>query len=223
MKSIDLKELTLDNLAIWPLPIKISVVAICCLLILVLGYWFDISTQFTLLEKAKENEATLRIEFQTKMAEAGNVMLYQKQLQEAQQVLAGMINQLPNSTEIPNLLEEISKLGIANGLQFNLFKPMPEDDLGFFIELPIQIAVIGSYHQLGSFISQVAGLNRIVTLQDFTIDRYKGKADPNQKEATIEPADDRLIMNITAETYRYSEETSANKKADDKNINDKKK
>lgn len=213
MKNVDLKELTLDNLAIWPLPIKVGVVAICCLLILGLGYWFDISTQFSLLNSAEQNEATLRTEFQTKASQAGSLPLYQKQLQEMQLVLAGMVKQLPNSTEIPNLLEEISKMGISNGLQFQLFRPMPEIDLNFFIELPIQISVIGSYHQLGLFISQVAGLNRIVTLQDFSIEQYKDKPGTLLKEPS-EPGEEQLIMNITAKTYRYSDEAPDAKKSD---------
>lgn len=210
MKNIDLKELNLDNLAIWPMPIKAGVVAVCCLLIIGLGYWFDIRTQFNSLNAAEQKESTLRTEFQTKVSQAASLPGYKNQLQEIQQILAGMVKQLPNSTEIPNLLEEISKAGIANGLQFHLFKPMPENDLGFFIELPIQIAVIGNYHQLGLFISQIAGLNRIVTLQDFSIEQYKAKPGTTVNPM-IEPGDGRLIMNITAKTYRYPELGTHNK------------
>jgi len=204
MKAIDLKELNLDNLAIWPLPIKAGIIAVCCFLILVLGYLFGISPLFDQLHSAKRQESVLQIEFQTKESIAGSLPLYQKQLEQIQLTLAGMVKQLPNSTEIPNLLEEISKIGVTNGLQFNLFKPLPEKDAGFFNELPIQISVVGNYHQLGQFITQVADLNRIVTLADFDIEPDKAKPGATQPEVA-EPGDERLVMNITATTYRYGD------------------
>jgi type IV pilus assembly protein PilO len=216
MKILELNELTLTNLALWPLPIKIGVIVMGCLLIIGLGYGFDVRMQLSLLNKTKQNQANLQAEFQMKAAQAGKVVFYEKQLQTLQQVLADMVKQLPNSTEIPNLLEEVSKLGVANGLHFQLFKLMPENKLKFINELPLQISVIGNYHQLALFINQTASLNRIVTLQDFTIEPSKAKAAVSQKENDA-PAKECLIMNLTAKTYRYSNETYANKKlVDDK-------
>ncbi len=210
MQNIKLNELTLDNLAIWPLPIKAGVIIICCLLVLGLGYWFDLRSMALQLTNAQQHENDLRIEFETKTAQAGNLAGYRQQLQQMQNILASMIKQLPDKTEIPNLLEDISKIGLNNGLHFQLFKPLPEQDQGFFIELPIQMSVLGNYHQLGQFISQIAGLNRIVSLQDFSIEPNKNNSNALQN-ATAAPEEERLIMHVIAKTYRYPE-TVTNKK-----------
>lgn len=97
---------------------------------------------------------------------------------------------------MPGLLEEISKTGVASGLRFDLFAPQPEVVHDFYVELPIKIAVVGTYFQLAMFISRVAQMNRIVTLHDFTIEGVSSK---DQKAVS----GDELVMNITAKIYRY--------------------
>ncbi len=206
MKNFNLNELNLNNLAIWPLPIKLSVIISSCLLILILGYWFDSSIQLAKLNKAEQQAEKLRLDFKNKAAQAGNLPAYQQQLIQMQKILTTLVHQLPNSTEIPSLLEDISKIGIANGLRFQLFKPLPEQHGNFFIQLPIQISVIGNYHQLSLFVSQLAQLNRIVILQDFNVEPYKAE----KSMESIELADERLMMNVTAETYRYPDALTHN-------------
>lgn len=213
MKTINLNELNLDNLAVWPGFIKIGLIITCCLILFFLGYWFDIRLQLANLNKVTQQENELRKEFQTKAEQAVNLPLYQQQIKQMKQILAIMVKQLPDNTEIPNLLEEISKIGTANGLEFHLFKPLPEKFQDFFDEVPIQISVVGDYHQLGSFIAQVAALNRIVTLHDFNIDIYKDKhARASHKLAA---ANDGAVlqMDIIAKTYRYPEKKRSNSNA----------
>ena len=113
-----------------------------------------------------------------------------------------LLQQLPTRSEIPGLLEDISKIGISSGLEFKLIKPLPEERHDFYSELPIKIIVSGSYHQLADFVSQVSALGRIVNLSDFTIKQYQATA-ANKNHYT--ELTDKLEMDITAKTFRYSE------------------
>jgi type IV pilus assembly protein PilO len=104
-----------------------------------------------------------------------------------------LVSQLPSDTEVPGLLEDITNKGMLNGLEFDSIELQDEVAREFYIELPIKIIARGSYHDLGAFISGMAGLPRIVTLHDFKI---------NQEDATSTI----LRLEITAKTYRYKEE-----------------
>ena len=104
-----------------------------------------------------------------------------------------LVSQLPSDTEVPGLLEDITNKGMLNGLEFDSIQLQPEVAREFYIELPIQIQAKGSYHDLGAFVSGMAGLPRIVTLHDFTIVQQA-------------PGNSMLRMNITAKTYRYKDE-----------------
>jgi type IV pilus assembly protein PilO len=101
-----------------------------------------------------------------------------------------MLRQLPSQTEVAELLVDISQTGLANGLEFKLFKPRDEAPAEFYAELPIQLVVTGDYHEFGKFVSDVAALPRIVTLQDIS----------------IKPSGSQLTMEATAKTYRYLDE-----------------
>jgi type IV pilus assembly protein PilO len=106
-----------------------------------------------------------------------------------------LLRQLPEKTEVPGLLEDISHQGLATGLEFRTIRLLPEKEIDFYVELPIEIAVIGTYHQFAEFVSNIASLPRIVTLHDFVIKRLSN-----------EDTNERLMMNITAKTYRYTAE-----------------
>jgi type IV pilus assembly protein PilO len=110
-----------------------------------------------------------------------------------------MLRQLPNKTEVPNLLVDISQTGLAAGLEEKLFQPQNEIRKDFYAELPISIRLTGSYHEMGNFASGIAALPRIVTLHDFEIVPVGGRG-----AASGTPGD--LTINVTAKTYRYLEE-----------------
>ncbi|NJD30851.1 MAG: hypothetical protein FIB04_03075, partial [Gammaproteobacteria bacterium] len=117
------------------------------------------------------------------------------QLAEMEKSFGAMLRQLPNKTEVPNLLVDISQTGLAAGLEEKLFQPQGEVRKDFYAELPIAIRLTGGYHQMGNFASGIAALPRIVTLHDIEIT-------PAGKDAG---ADD-LVLNVTAKTYRYLDE-----------------
>ena len=100
---------------------------------------------------------------------AQNLELHQAQYKQIQSSLAGMMKLMPTKAEVANLLVDISQTGLSSGLEFELFKPAKIVDNGDVIELPIDIKVIGQYSELGSFISGLAKLPRIVTIKNIQI------------------------------------------------------
>jgi type IV pilus assembly protein PilO len=199
MRNINLNELTLDNLDQWPQPIKMALVLIVSILLMGLGYWLVIKSNVEQYEHLKEDEVTLRRDFEKKQHEASQLQAYRHQMVMMEERFGAMLKQLPTQNEMPGLLEELSKTGIASGLTFQYFTPMPETQHDFYIELPIKIAVIGNYHQIAIFLSRVAQMGRIVTLHDFMIGRSLSGDAGQQKDES----GDRLMMEMTAKIYRY--------------------
>ena len=143
------------------------------------------------LEKAESKELELRQTFEAKAKKAANLAAYEQQLDEMKESFGAMLRQLPNKTEVAELLVDISQTGLASGLEFELFKPQTEVPKEFYAELPISIRVKGNYHEFGNFISGVAALPRIVTVHDIN----------------MQPGEDgELTMDMLAKTYRYMDE-----------------
>ena len=183
----ELRNLDLKDMSALPLPVKIVGVAVICLLILGAGYWFVIADELTEREVAEQQEQSLRQTYLTKKLLAINIDIYRKQMEEIQESFGSLLRQLPNTTEVPDLLVDITQAGLGRGLEFSLFRPEAERPKDFYAELPISLAVSGSYHELAQFISDVAALPRIVTFGDISISGTGGK----------------LSMQATARTYRY--------------------
>lgn len=191
MNLSDLNELDINNIAGWPLPARLFVVAAVFAGVLGLGYWLDIQDQRINLEKVEAKEIELRQTFEAKAKKAANLAAYEQQLEEMKASFGAMLRQLPNKTEVAELLVDISQTGLASGLEFELFKPQAESPKEFYAELPISIRVKGDYHEFGNFISGVAALPRIVTVHDVNIV-------PNK--------DGELTMDLLAKTYRYMDD-----------------
>jgi len=191
MDLSELNELDLSNIANWPLPARIFVIALVFVGVLGAGYWLDIKDQRAQLEKSEHKEATLRTTFERRAQKAANLEAYEQQLAEMRESFGAMLRQLPNKTEVADLLVDISQTGLAAGLEFELFKPQAEVPKEFYAELPISIRVKGDYHEFGEFVSGVAALPRIVTVHDINIQ---------------ENDDGKLTMDMLAKTYRYMDE-----------------
>ena len=192
MNLSDLNELDINNIPNWPLPARVAVIAVVFAGVLALGYWLDIKDQRVSLEKAEKKEIELRQTFESKAKQAANLSAYEQQLEEMRASFGAMLRQLPNKTEVAELLVDISQTGLASGLEFELFKPENEVPKEFYAELPIGIRVKGDYHEFGNFISGVAALPRIVTVHDI--------------EMAPTPGSGELTMDMLAKTYRYIDE-----------------
>jgi type IV pilus assembly protein PilO len=188
----DLKTLDPNDPGRWPLPVRAGVVGLCfVVLTAVLFYLLVWSDQKPILDQKAAEELDLRSKFKTKHSKAVNLAVYQQQLADIERSFGALLRQLPGRTEVPNLLVDISQVGVGAGLEEKLFQPSPEVKKDFYAELPIKIKLTGSYHQMGEFVSGIAALPRIVTLHDIVIK-------PDTKDAY-----DVLSLELTAKTFRY--------------------
>lgn len=194
LRRFDIRDLDVHNVGAWPTAAKALVGGVLMVMVLLLGYSFQIKGQVELLERKRSEEVALKEQYASKAVEAANLKAYAVQLQGMETSFAAMLKQLPGDTEVPGLLEDISRVGLGSGLAFEEIKLLPEEARAFYTELPIQITVVGSYHDLATFVGGVASLPRIVTLHDFRIK----PDDPG--------GPDSLRMTILARTYRYSDQ-----------------
>jgi len=187
----DFRRLNFREVGNWaPLP-KVIVLSLVVLFIVGLGAFFDWKDQWDTLQTAQQEEGRLKEQFTQKKAKAINYDLYVQQLAEIEQSFGALVKQLPNRSEIDALLTDINQAGLGRGLQFDLFRPAPQERMAdFYAELPIAIKITGNYHDIGAFASDVAALPRIVTLNDVAITNDKGT----------------LTMDAVAKTFRYLDE-----------------
>ena len=197
MNLEELNELDLNDIGEFPFVVKLIIILILCVGIGAAVYYYDTQKQFVRLEKVQAEEADLRREFEDKQAKAVNLESYKAQLEEMKDTFGAMLRQLPDKTEVPDLLVDVSQTGLAAGLEFELFKPQSEVPREFYAELPISIKVHGRYHEFGEFISGLAALPRIVTIHDIGIVPKQGNADGSAEQ---------LVLTATAKTYRYLDE-----------------
>ena len=161
----------------WPIAVRgffVGIVFIACSA--VAWYMFVWNDDRPVLQKAEADEMDLRSQFENKQQRAANLDAYKAQLGEMERSFGAMLRQLPGKTEVPNLLVDISQTGLAAGLQEKLFQPGAEVTKGFYAELPIKIRLVGTYHEFGNFVSGIAALPRIVTLDDIQIGPANDKA-----------------------------------------------
>ena len=153
MNIAQLNELDLNNLGSWPKPVKAVSIVLIGLVVLGLGYWFDTRHQIEQLGTVEREEAQLRQVLLAKQAKAVNLEAYRQQSEEMKKTFGTMVRQLPNRTEVAELLVDVSQTGLANGLEFELFQPTAENPQEFYAELPIRLRVVGHFHELGNFVS----------------------------------------------------------------------
>ena len=194
LNEFDLSDLDMENIGSWPLALKVIVLGLLYAAILIAGFYFHVEDLNKRLGVVEQEEQTLRQDFEKKAFEAANLEAYKAQLVEMEQRFGALVAQLPSETEVPGLLEDITDKGEMNGLSIKRIDLLAEQAQTFYIELPIAIEAVGSYHDLGAFVSGMAGLPRIVTLHDFEIEMQDNDSTG-------------LRMDIMAKTYRYRDES----------------
>lgn len=193
LRKIDLNDLDMSNMGAWPAAVKAMAGALLMVLVLALGYNVFLKDLQDRLDQQRADEVDLKRNFANKAHLAANLERYSEQMKDMENSFGVLLRQLPGDTEVPGLLEDITRTGLGSGLEFEEIKLLPEEAQQFYIELPIQITVTGAYHDLATFVSGVAGLPRIVTLHDFEI-----------KPVTPDIGS-KLRMSILAKTYRYND------------------
>ena len=192
INNVDLSDLNLEAMASWPPLLKIILLSALFVALLVAGFYLHIEDLNKRLKLVEREETTLRLDFEQRAFEAANLAAYKAQLAEMEVRFGALVAQLPSETEVPGLLEDITDKGELNGLSIERIDLLDEQAQNFYVELPIAIQAVGSYHDIGAFISGMAGLPRIVTLHDFEI-------------VTARDAPSTLEISIQAKTYRYGE------------------
>ena len=194
LRSLDVSDLDINNIGSWPGAVKVILVILLFVVVLGLGYYLHITDKQDRLDREVAEEQELRKEYEDKAAQAANLEAYRQQKQEMEAAFGALLRQLPSDTEVPGLLEDITRTAVDNELNIESINLQAERKTEFYVELPIEIVVEGGYHKIGSFVSGVANLSRIVTLHDFKIEP--------QRDSTL------LRMEILAKTYRYLEEAN---------------
>ncbi len=192
----ELQSLDINEPGRWPFVFRIAAIVLVFIAVSAFGvYMWVYKTDVPDLRQAETEETNLRSTFENRQRLAASFDAYREQLAEIERSFGTMLRQLPGRTEVDNLLVDISQTGLGAGLEEELFRPLGERRADFYAELPIEIRLRGSYHELGEFASGIAALPRIVTLHDINI------APANDSEDF-----DDLILNVTAKTYRYLED-----------------
>lgn len=216
MKLDDFNNIDFNNAGSLPAAVKAVLLAFIFVVILALGYYFLWVDAFNSLDTAKAKEEELRKVFLDKQAQAVNLEGYKQQMVEIEKTFGALLKQLPDKSQMDGLLTDINQAGLGRGLEFELFKPGQETQAEFYAEMPIAIKVLGSYHDLGAFATDISKLSRIVTLNDISV---VGKDNKDNKDSKISGSDGILVMEATARTYRYldADEIALKKKNDAKN------
>lgn len=189
LKSFDINDIDFEKIGVWPLPAKLLVMAIVVILVFSLTYYLQIRDLNTTLASAQAKEVSLRQTYEEKSFEAANLGAYRAQMATMSSTFTSLLSRLPSKTEVPGLLEDLGARGRESGLTIKALELGDEKAAEYYIEVPIKIVVEGGYHDMGGFVSGVAGLPRIVTLHDYTISKQKDTGT--------------LSMQISARTYRY--------------------
>jgi type IV pilus assembly protein PilO len=191
----ELQSLDVQNPGAWPTWIRVAASMLLAIAIVGAGWYFWVQPKRDELAAAEAQETDLRGEFERKQKKVAALDAYKEQLKEMERSFGAMLRQLPSRTEVANLLADISQTRVASALEEELFQPQSETPKDFYAEIPNRIIVTGGYHEMGAFVSAVAALPRIVTIDEVELKPAGGGAPKGE-----------LRMNALAKTYRYLDE-----------------
>lgn len=199
-----LQTLDMNNPGAWPKWARIAAAVLLGIALIAAGEWFLVKPVHEELIAARSQEQTLRKQFEEKQTKVAGLDAYRDQLAEMERSFGAMLKQLPSKAEVANLLNDISQARIASSLEERLFQPQGEIPKEFYAEIPNKIVVLGTYHEMGNFVSAVAALPRIVTIENVELKSDSGKSGGQM-----------LSMTALAKTYRYldDDEIAAQKPA----------
>jgi len=178
------------------------------ILLLSVGYYYGIHAPIALeLEEKQQDLARLNAQHSEQQRVLANIDIFRRELQSMQAQFDESLKQLPNSSEIPALLTNISTLAQESGLQILLFKPAPEIARGFYADIPVSMEVLGSYHDIAYFFDKVSNLDRIVNINDISLQPVRAGGRGGH-------FDGRLNAKFSIVTFKFIEEGKAAPAAD---------
>ncbi|WP_320824951.1 type 4a pilus biogenesis protein PilO [Reinekea sp.] len=194
-ENFDYQNRDFNNMGSWPLAIRVGTCLLASIVIVFGFYFLAVKESQANYQRSISKEPTLKQQYQTKSFQVANLDAFKLQLIEMEETFGALLSQLPDDSEMPGLLDDISTTGTQSGLEIDRITPSADVTREFYIETPIGIAVRGSFHEMGNFVSSMSAIPRIVTLHDFSIKGTGNRAD-SESEAP-------LTMTIQAKTYRY--------------------
>ncbi|QEW05251.1 type IV pilus inner membrane component PilO [Nitrincola iocasae] len=189
-RGFDINNLDFKAAGNWPVGVKFICYLLAFAVVVGAGIHFLITDKHKAVEQEIVRENELKAQYEDKAFRVANLDALRRQMADVEERFSEILKQLPTDKEVPGLLEDISDIGRQAGLSIESIALQPETRTDFYIELPINIQVSGTYHQMGEFVSGVAAIERIVTLHDYSIQTT---------------ANDQLSMTINAKTYRYEQ------------------
>jgi len=189
----ELQNLDINDIGSWSRRVSLIIATLVAVGLVVAGYHFIIKKQISTLESVEKKEPGLKTVFLDKKALAINLEAYKRQMVEAEETFGVLLKQLPNQSEIPDLLIDMTQVGLSRGLQFQQIRPGNVVQKDFYAEKLVNVKATGTYHQVAGFVSDIAALQRIINVDNFTLSR-------NQDT-------DELTLNAVTKTYHYLDET----------------
>ena len=200
-EDFDINELDVSEIAQWPRLIQLFVIAVFSLLMMLIMYQYSLKEKMLLIEQLEKGQVELKDGFEKKIADAKNYKAYLLQKKEVEVRLNEVLGLLPSKAQVPGLVDAVSEQGVSSGLTFRSIRMRPEKQDEFLVELPMEINVVGAYHEFGDFVGLMAGLPRLVTLHDFSIMQL---TDSEREHVHYDSGSETLRMILTAKTYRHA-------------------
>ena len=196
----ELRNLQIDDIVRWPAKTKLVAIVIIVLILGIVAWLEFISPENNQYHQLKTQEDSLKTQVRQKQLLAASLPAYQAQIKEMNRRFQDFLQQLPNRTQIPSLLDDVTLAGRSRGLDFELFQPTSEVNKNFYAKIPVRLKVVGTYNDIGRFAAAVAAMPRIVTINDIDIARMPDAGATSLAKAQ---ASQKLVMQCTATTYRY--------------------
>jgi type IV pilus assembly protein PilO len=147
-------------------PQRIGIYIGVLVVVIGLATWLSFWPKWEDIGRLEKQLAQVQEELAKAKKNASELNDWRNQMKKKEAEYKTVSRALPENEEIPNLLEAVSQAGKDAGLEFLLFQPKPEVAKDFYAEIPVDINVSGSYHEVAVFFDKVSNLNRIVNIRD---------------------------------------------------------
>ncbi len=196
-----MNDYNLKNIHKWPIALRALLIGIACALTFYFGYSRDIATLNLNLKKAKQQETDLKQQLRFIISDKHNVQGEVLQFPQYVSLFNIWNNQLIRYIDLPQLLNEILKVGALNNIYFSLLNPGKETRVGLYMKTPIKLIAVGNYHQIAGFTSQLANLKWIIVVSNFTLSNENKNDVLGTKLAAAAIAGNLLTVEMNLEVY----------------------